>query len=134
MAGWVMSVRSSKSLGPWLVTCQRSRPKASEASAKVSPTSGQAAANSANMPTDWDPCPGKMMAIDLLMEGFAAGTRGSETRQHRAPGEATAKAFHQDGLATLDAAIAHRRVEGQGDGGGGGIAMVGHGHHHLFHG
>jgi hypothetical protein len=52
------------------------------------------------MPTDWDPCPGKINA-----NGFMR--RPSKIQNNRAPGETTSNAFKQQGLTGLDFSISH---------------------------
>src|SRR5690606_17999738 len=112
----------------------RSTPAPSEASAKVSVTSGNAAARSASMPGACDPCPGNTKARSAI-DWFCAviqktpsslvrytGERTlrvspeptrSVAQQCRTPGDAAAEGFHQQQLAALDAAVADRFVERQ---------------------
>ena len=63
IAGWHTSVRTRSSSGPSKMILVMSYPRASLASAKVSPATGKASHNSLPMPTCWAPCPGKSSAI-----------------------------------------------------------------------
>ena len=83
-AGWVFSVWFSAASGPLRHKGQSSKPRPSEASAKVSSTAGNRAAKSANIPTDWEPCPGNTHARWSLMSLFCL--RGAGRGVRAAPG------------------------------------------------
>ena len=60
IAGWVLTVKSSSSLGPSIIILDNEIPKASSASKNNSFTILYFSKNSFPMPTTWDPCPGKI--------------------------------------------------------------------------
>ena len=66
-AGWVNSVRLRVSSWPSRDSAHRSTPAPADASANASPTTGWAAASSASMPGNCDPCPGKTKASEVVM-------------------------------------------------------------------
>ncbi len=95
------------------MTCRKIQAQGLQASAKVSPTSGQA---TAIRPTcrRLGPLPRKNDDDQFAHGKNNNGNKRSRTRANTVPSEATAKAFHQDGFATLDA---HRAPPCRGPGG-----------------
>ncbi len=68
MAGWVCSVSFSCSSGPWAISAERGKPRASSASWSTAWAAGSAAARSTPMPTAWEPWPGNNHATLLIGE------------------------------------------------------------------
>ena len=68
ITGWVLVVSASASLGPAWISWATSSPSASEASCSVDRTTGWSP-QASSMPTDWEPCPGKMNAKDVMIYG-----------------------------------------------------------------
>src|SRR6188768_2109130 len=120
----VLTVRSSCSLGPSWISWPMSLPSAADASSSVARTAA-CPPQASSMPTDCEPCPGKtnaksaMLVCLLLFLSRAA----SEVEQHGTPGEATADAFEQHGVAALDAAALDRHVQRQRHRRGRGVAV-----------
>jgi hypothetical protein len=61
-AGWVTSVRRSRSSGPSRIHRERGPPKASSAAPRTSRASGKRSAKSADIPIFWAPWPGNTTA------------------------------------------------------------------------
>src|SRR5215469_4109466 len=119
-------------------------------------------AKASSMPTACEPCPGKTNANFITSPnsintggqcarmnrcrlratcsscartgcGSARARSGClEADDGGAPGEAAAHAFDQHVVAALDAAVAHRNVEGERNRGRRGVAMLAHRHHHAL--
>src|SRR5690606_26710483 len=120
ITGSVLVVRSRVSFGPSAIRRPMSSPSASEASASVSRTAAWPC-QASSMPTACEPCPGNTNANAVMGEIYPFC---SVIQQHRAPGEAAAHTFEQQGLPPLDAAVANGLVQRQGDRRGGGVAVL----------
>src|SRR5690606_30493433 len=144
ITGWVLVVRPRLSLGPSWIRRPRSSPRASEASRKVSATTGWSP-QASSMPTDWEPWPGKtnakVLAIvsswntnEIRPQRFPGKHQQLHSQEYGTPGEAATHAFEHDDLAGPDLAGADGVVRGQRDGGRRGVSMLVHRHDHLVHG
>src|SRR6266850_5603376 len=109
MQGCVLTVRPRSSAGPCAIKRPRSCPSASDARCTTFDTVASPAKLD-NMPTDWEPCPGKTNAIFI-----EAGYRISESNQDRTPGKSTAHTLQQNVLAFADASVAARNIESEGN-------------------
>src|SRR5574337_876860 len=73
------------------------------------------------------PCNVSLKKVDARIPGL-------ETNQRRTPRKSTTESFQQNGLAALDAAIAHRHIQRQRHRGGGSVAVFLEGEQNALHG
>src|SRR6478672_7489365 len=126
MTGCVLVVRSSDSFGPSAISLAISNCSASDASSSVCRTTGLPA-KPFNMPTAWEPCPGKTKA-NVVMRVIEV----LQSCEYRTPGESAADAFHHHVMAGLNPSVPHSLVESKRNRCGRSIAVLIDGHHHFL--